>query len=177
MSLAPYGQRTEIEGLKGGIDPATQELTEPAYGNRARLRTWPPFIVDRDVQLATDLPHGRDSVRAQMNYVLPGYLADAKTGEKYKQEGFMMDGFADSHFTEHPAPWGARPDSMMIFPPHLVPATSFLTKAFMVCDHWFCPIPTDTHPNRLMSLAGYTKIDQTHGKPPDQAACEPKRAL
>lgn len=168
MSLPPYGNRSDIDGLKGPIDPATRELTEPAYRNRARNRIWRPWMADKDVRLASDLPHGRNGVRNQMHYVLPGYLADAKTGEKYGKEVFAMDGFADAHFEEHPKlPWDSRPDPLMMMPPDLIPATSFLAREFMVCDRWFSPIPTDTHPNRLMSLCGYTKIDETDGKPPD----------
>jgi phospholipase C len=166
MSLPPYGNRTEIEGLKGPIDSATRELTEPTYRNRGRNKVWRPYIADKDIRLATDLPHGRDRVRTQMNYVLPGYLADAQTGEKYAKEGFAMDGFAVANFEENPSlAWGPRPDPLMMMPPDLIPATSFLAREFMVCDHWFSPIPTDTHPNRLVSLCGYTKIDQTAGEP------------
>jgi phospholipase C len=168
MSLPPYGNRTDIDGLKGPIDSGTKELTEPAYQNRARNKVWRPFIAEKDVRLASDLPHGRNRVRTQMRYVLPGYLKDVQTGEKYGKEGFAMDGFADAHFEEHAdLPWGSRPDPMMMMPPALVPATAFLAREFMVCDRWFSPIPTDTHPNRLMSLCGYTKIDETDGKPPD----------
>ena len=167
LSLPPYGQRADIEGLRGPVDPTSQELTEPSYRNFARLRAWRPYIVDRDVALATDVPHGRDMVRAQMHYAYTGALADAQTGETYTREGFMMDGFADAYFAEHDMSWDLRPESMMIFPPNLIPATSFLARGFMVCDRWFCSVPTDTHPNRIMSLTGYTKIDRTQGLPPD----------
>ncbi len=168
MSLPPYGNRTDIEGLKGPIDSSTRELTKPAYRNRARNQVWRPYMAEKDVLLASDLPHGRNRVRTQMHYVLPGYLADAKTKEKYDQEGFAMDGFADALFDEHKElKWGPRPDCMMMMPPELIPATAFLAREFLVCDHWFSPIPTDTHPNRFMSLCGYTKIDETDGIPPD----------
>jgi len=167
MSLPPYGNRKDVEGLRGPIDPATGELTDLAYRNRARNRTWRPYIADRDVPLRTDLPHGRAGTRVQMHYVLPGYLADPMTGEKYARQGFAMDGFAEAYFEENPSvPWDLpRCDPMMMMPPSLVPATAFLARSFMVCDHWFSPIPTDTHPNRLMSLCGFTKIDQTSGEP------------
>ncbi len=168
MSLPPYGNRTDIEGLKGRIDSTTRELTNPAYRNRARNQVWRPYMAEKDVCLASDLPHGRNGVRMQMHYVLPGYLADVQTGEKYDREGFAMDGFADALFEEHrELKWGSCPDSMMMMPPELIPATAFLAREFMVCDHWFSPIPTDTHPNRFMSLCGYTKIDETGGIPPD----------
>jgi len=166
MSLPPYGNRTDIEGLSGLIDSITRELKNPAYRNRARNQVWRPWMAEKDVFLKSDLPHGRNGVRKQMNYVLPGYLADAGTGEKYDKEGFAMDGFADILFEEHQdLAWGARPESLIMMPPELIPATAFLAREFMVCDHWFSPIPTDTHPNRLMSLCGYSKIDETDGEP------------
>ncbi len=160
ISLPSYGNRLEIEGLKGGIDPANQELAEPTYRNRGRNQTWRPYIADKDIWLASDLPHGRHGVQTQMS-------SDFKTGEK--RERFAMDGFPQALYAEHPdlPPRNMRPQSMMMMPPDLIPATSFLAREFMVCDHWFSAIPTDTHPNRLMSLAGYTKIDETSGKPPD----------
>ena len=166
MSLPQYDNRSDIDGLKGPIDPKTRELTAPEYRNRARNRVWHPYLAEKDAWLASDLPHGRNGVRTQMRYVLPGYLADVQTGEKYTREGFAMDGFADALFEENPKlPQGSRPQSMMMMPPELVPATAFLAREFLVCDRWFSPIPTDTHPNRLMSLCGYTKIDETAGEP------------
>jgi phospholipase C len=165
MSLKPYGNRTDIEGLKGPID-GSMELTDPAYRNFQGRSTWRPFIAADDVPLPSDLPHGRRGVQIQMHKVTPGLLRDPHTGEKYTGEGFMMDGFAMAHFAEHKVPAGQRPASMMIMPPSLIPATSFLARNFMVCDHWFSPIPTDTHPNRLMSLCGYTNIDETGGDEP-----------
>ncbi len=42
--------------------------------------------------------------------------------------------------------------------------SSFLAREYMVCDRWFAPLPTSTQPNRLMSLCGYTDIDETHAR-------------
>jgi phospholipase C len=146
MSLPPYGNRKEIEGLKGGIDSTSGELTEPAYQNRGRNKVWRPYMAKKDDWLVSDLPHGRSLVHIQMQ---------------------NMRGFAEAQFQDNPKyPATGRPDSLMMMTPDLIPATSFLAREFMVCDHWFSPIPTDTHPNRLMSLCGYTKIDQTSGQRP-----------
>jgi len=151
MSLRQYDNRRDIEGLKGEIDSSTKELTEPAYRNRARNRVWRPYLADKDNWLVSDLPHGRDLVHTQMHE---------------NRGSFAMDGFAEAQFTENPKyPKESRPDSLMMMRPELIPATAFLARKFMVCDHWFSPIPTDTHPNRLVSLCGFTKIDQTSGEP------------
>ena len=37
--------------------------------------------------------------------------------------------------------------------------------SFMVCDHWFAPIPTSTQPNRLMAMSGFTLRDFTGNQP------------
>src|SRR2546428_11604360 len=125
-------------------------------------------MAEKDVCLASDLPPGQSGFGMQMHNVLPGYLADVQTGEKYDREGSGREGFADALYEEPKRlKWVSCPDSMMMMPPELIPATAFLAREFMVCDHWFSPIPTDTHPNRFMSLCGYTKIDETGGIPPD----------
>jgi len=155
MSLPQYGGRSDIEGLKGDLDPKTRELLERGYQNSGRSRIWRPFMAKVDDRLKDDLPHGRDRVWTQMH-------AGKTPGT------FAMDGFVEAWFQEHPAiklKPDEFPDPMRMMPPELVPATAFLARNFMVCDHWFSPIPTDTHPNRLMSLCGYTKIDQTSGEP------------
>jgi phospholipase C len=52
---------------------------------------------------------------------------------------------------------------MGFFTPEDVPITTFLANEFAVCDHWFASLPTSTQPNRIMSLCGTTRIDETHG--------------
>lgn len=151
MSLPPFGNRTDVDGLSGPVD-ANRRLQRFEYENPAGGQLYPPQILDRDLPLATDLPHGRDRVAVQMH-------RDPHTGQ------YAMDGFAQAYFDQF-ASRGEPPESMSMFPPNLIPATSFLARAYMVCDRWFCAIPSDTHPNRLMSLGGYTRIDTTSGKPP-----------
>jgi len=152
MSLPPFGTRTDVDGLTGTID-GNRRLQRFEYENPAGGQLFPPQILDRDMPLPTDLPHGRDRVATQMHL-------DPHSGQ------YTMDGFAQAYFDQF-ASRGGPPESMSMFPPNLIPTTSFLARSYMVCDRWFCPIPTDTHPNRLMSLGGYTKIDSTSGKPPN----------
>jgi phospholipase C len=149
MSHPDYGKRSDIEGLKGQIDPGSGELTEPSYRQEGRNQVWRPYIAGSDRPLHADLPHGRELVHLQMH-----------------KTPFAMNGFAEAQFRDNKDyPERLRPDSLMMLPPHLIPATALLAREFMVCDHWFSPIPTDTHPNRLMSLCGFTEIDQTAGEP------------
>jgi phospholipase C len=37
----------------------------------------------------------------------------------------------------------------------------YFAKRHMVCNRWFAPLPTDTYPNRLMLLSGFTTLDRT----------------
>jgi len=154
MSLAEYGGRQDIEGLKGGVDPASRELVDPSYDNYALGHRWRPFVVDRDIPLITDVPHGRASVATQLDY-------------SQVIGGFTMAGFARAYFDANQGNRGSRPEALMMFPPPLVPTTSFLAQNFCVCDRWFTPIPTDTQPNRFIALGGETQVDETSDHPPD----------
>jgi phospholipase C len=43
----------------------------------------------------------------------------------------------------------------------------FFARNYRVCDHWFAPLPAGTHPNKLMALAGYSKIFENATPLPD----------
>jgi len=151
MSLPPYGNSSAIDGLSGTVDGPAKAITNARYTNGARGQQWQPFMLDEDVRCSVDLPHTRAGIQTQLNR---------------GANGFGMDGFAQAYFDENGGkPAGTVPETLAMYPPNLIPATSFLARAFMVCDRWFSAIPTDTHPNRIMSLAGYTKIDHTHSLP------------
>ena len=154
MSLGPYGRRTDVDGLTGDIDVASRELTNLTYDNYGQKQRWRPYLLDRDIQLATDIPHSRSEIRQQMAF-------STTIGD------FAMNGFAQAYFDANPGQRNGRPESLGIFPPDLVPMTAFLARNYLVCDRWFSPIPTDTQPNRIMSLAGYTRVDYTASFIPD----------
>lgn len=158
MSHPSYGGNADIEGLTGAINPSTGELMADAYQNPALMQTFRPFFTEDDIPLAGDLPHGRDEVAQQLAH-------SPVTGS------FLMRGFAASYFHENPVqagPFVTKPDCMRMLTPKSIPVTSYLAKNYVVCDHWFTPIPTDTHPNRMMSLSGYSEIDGTSSLEPDQ---------
>jgi phospholipase C len=158
MSHPKYGGDTRIEGLTGDIDPGTGELVLENYRNPALLQTFRPFFVEVDEPLAGDLPHGRDEVTTQMAH-------SPVTGS------FAMRGYAASYFHENPVqagPFVTKPDCMRMLTPKAIPVTAFFARNFAVCDHWFTPIPTDTHPNRMMALSGYSEIEGTSTLEPDQ---------
>lgn len=157
MSHPRYDGNTDVEGLTGEVNQ-NDELTTASYANPANFTSFRPYFYDKDEPLACDLPHGRDQVARQMAH-------SPVTGD------FLMNGFASSYFNEHPEQAGpnvTRADCMRMLGPKAVPVTAFLARNFTVCDHWFSPIPTDTHPNRMMSLSGYTEIAGTSSLEPDQ---------
>lgn len=93
-----------------------------------------------------DMPHGRDEIAAQIHH------------------GSML-GFIESYFTFQNV--DRSPVPMRFCRPDDIPITAALARNYTVCDRWFSAIPCDTFPNRLMSLSGYTNIDDTSVvKPP-----------
>ncbi len=114
----------------------------PAADNTPRN----PFAVTVDNLLASDLPHDRYGIMSQLDY-------------DTHQNVLRMDGFVRAQYRQGPTP--QYPSCMGYFTPDLVPMTNFLATEYKVCDRWFSAIPADTHPNRLMSLSGYTNIDTT----------------
>jgi phospholipase C len=151
MSHPRFGNNPKVDGLVGDIDVATGELVDPRYRNPALGQTYRPFFVSEDAKFSSDLPHGRSGVDDQMAF-------SAVTNS------YSMKGFAQSYYVANPGlagPFATKPECMRMLAPSAAPMTAFLAQNFRVCDHWFTAIPTDTHPNRIMALAGYTEIDST----------------
>lgn len=156
MSHPRHGNNAAIDGLVGTIDAATDELTDARYRNPALGQTFRPFFVTKD-EFVTDMPHERNDVTLQMAFT-------NVTG------AFSMKGFAESYYQVNQSlagPFAAKPDCMRMLAPTSAPVTTFLAQNFRVCDRWFTPIPTSTHPNRVMALAGYTQIDETEALVPN----------
>ncbi len=128
-----------------GLDSA--KLGASAYMNPANDGTpRNPFPVQEDVLLDSDLPHDRWGIMTQLDY------------DPHKNL-LRMDGFVRAQHRQGATP--TSPTCMGFFTPNLVPMSHFLATEFKVCDRWFSAIPADTHPNRLMSISGYTNIDST----------------
>lgn len=157
MRHPAYGNNAKIEGLVGNIDPATAAIDNDGYENDALGYPFQPFFATKDAPFSTDLPHGRDGVTTQMAW------------DRVRQF-WTMQGFAASYFQANAGAGIANPsppDCLRMLAPSAAPMTAFLAKSYCVCDHWFTPIPTDTHPNRFMALAGYSKIQNTEGGFPE----------
>jgi phospholipase C len=143
MRMAPYGARTDIDGI--------EELANIKYGNPSQNATLVQPFLGVDGPFVSDLPHERPAVATQLAH---SPLA-----------GYTMTGFVQAYEHANGTSGMLQPPPMGLLTPSQIPTTSFLAREFAICDHWFAPIPTSTHPNRLMALSGYTLIEDTYSKP------------
>lgn len=132
-----YGDRRDIEGL-------SEPEHNPQYRNFLNGVAYAP-VAQSDAGLLHDLPHGRELVATQM-------AVSGKT--------FTMSGFVEAYF-RHTGSVVNAPPPMAFLTPEDVPVSNFFARQFLVCDHWFSPVPADTQPNRSIAFSGYTMIDNT----------------
>jgi phospholipase C len=139
LRLPQYGNRQNIDGI--------DSLENPAFWNSSpNISMVKPFLGD-DAPFLSDLPHERDEVKLQ--------LAPTSAGQ------FTMTGFVESYLKANGLSDLMKPPPMGILKPDHVPITGFLAQQYMVCNRWFAPLPTSTHPNRLMAMSGYVRRDKT----------------
>ncbi len=142
MSLPGSGARAVVNGL-------SSPLSQAAYRNRYQGETYSPFLM-RDGLLSVDLPHTRDEIERQL-------------GWNEAQGRYLMNGFAREYFQHQTLTDTTTPDPLGILTAEDVPITRFLADEFAVCDQWHASLPTSTQPNRIMSLCGATRVDETKG--------------
>jgi phospholipase C len=134
-----YGNRTDIDGI--------DDLANPAFVNPSTHGPRPPFWRP-DAPTQTDMPHDKGSVQTQL-------------------AGYAMTGFVTA-FEELYGIQTATPPVLGALRPADLPTTHALATAYTVCDRWFACLPTSTAPNRLMSMCGYSDLDDTKHLVPDQ---------
>lgn len=144
-----------IDALAGQPDP-DGKLRDDQYSNGFEGTAYYPFQMP-DAPLPRDPPHDRAGIATQ--------LAQSPITNKFTMRGFVKayDSPDNPDRTDRPPPMGFLSAAD-------VPVTSSLARAYLVCDRWFACLPADTHTNRLMSLSGYTLIDNSPTVPilPDQ---------
>ena len=105
-----------------------------------------------DGRFPTDLPHERSYVARQL----------ACSNGVCSMTGFTNAYYEYCRDELHLDPSNIEPfEPMGFLRSKDLPVTNFLANNFAVCDHWFAPLPTSTHPNRCMALGGSTSIDHT----------------
>lgn len=103
-----------------------------------------PFEMPTDEPLPNDIPHDRHSVALQL----------AQFGNS-----FRMNGFVKAYCQANGLANVTNPPPMGYFTAKQLPVTDFLARRYGVCDNWFAPVPGGTFPNRFVSMAGYTQME------------------
>jgi phospholipase C len=101
-----------------------------------------------DEPMSVDPDHEWDHVATQLHW------SDVR-------QAFDMDGFVESYVDVSKAAPLQQCEVMAYMPSSVVPITSWLAQNFLVCDHWHCPLPSSTQPNRTMAFCGSSEIFDT----------------
>jgi phospholipase C len=141
LSLPPFGWN--VDGIKhdaGWIAGASSLYNDGAFA---------PFpLTDPYHVIPADPPHEWYNIARQMGH-------PDETGR------FPMNGFVTNYAGAKGAPAilpADQPPVMGYFSPKQVPVTDFLAQNYAICDRWFSSLPAGTQPNRLMAMAGFTRI-------------------
>lgn len=132
-SLSLREGRTDIDGL-------TEEAQHGNFDDKNHFHEVHPLAANvrygkRARRFAPDPPHNAFAVRDQI--------------------GRHMDGFVRSFQREHPK--DRYPQSVLGYLTRAEqPVTYALADHFVVCDRWFSPVPANTIPNRMYSVAGHS---------------------
>jgi len=141
-----HGNRVDVEGIADPSDPSYLNPNGDGVGLAPFWTKDDPFL--------SDLPHSKGMVAMQMAY--------AQVSKSYLMNGFVRAFEDQFHTTLDRSP------ALGLLTRADLPTTGALADQYTVCDHWFACVPTSTAPNRLMSMCGLTKIDETGTLVPDQ---------
>jgi phospholipase C len=104
-----------------------------------------------------DPPHGFESIKVQLDTPSKGNPGMGGFVEAYVQR---VDKKANPY----------TPGAVMgYYDADSVPTFDFFARNYCICDHWFAALPLGTQANRLMAMAGESKIrDNEFGLPPQR---------
>jgi len=103
-----------------------------------------------------DPPHEDDNIATQIN------------APTHNNASPILGGFVKSYAGAKPRP-DDRSAVMGYYTKEAVPVFDFFARNFAICDHWFSALPAGTQANRLMAMAGESKIAHNLSRPfPDQ---------
>jgi phospholipase C len=134
-----------FEKLVAGVEGLQKDLSQ--YENPYKGGSYKPFPMPGE-PLSFDLPHEFGMVAVQL----------AKSAVTQQ---FDMNGFVEAYATANNVKPAKQADPMGFFKSDTVPITSFLAQNFCTCDHWHCPLPSSTQPNRTMAFCGSSQIFDT----------------
>lgn len=135
LSLGPSPMG--VEGLKD--DPAWRY----SFANKVGGQPYRLHELKAADAIPRDPPHGWKRIEKQID------TPPAGPGPQ------KMGGFAYAYDEAH----GSDPSIVMgYYGPGELPMYDFFASNFCVCDHWFASLPAGTQPNRLMAMAGHSRI-------------------
>ena len=152
LSLPPFSWK--VDGIQE--DPTWITKASSIYEDA----TFAPFhLTDPYDVIDADPPHEWFHIARQM-------------GHPDKNGVFPMNGFVTNYAGAKGAPIikaGDHPPVMGYFRADEVPITNFFAQNYAICDRWFSSLPAGTQPNRLMAMAGMSRIavNQTPVPPQD----------
>jgi phospholipase C len=141
----------DVDGLRS--DPAWNDAVANLDADGAPIR---PFRLDPLVQKIVDPVHDLPHIATQI----------ATPPHGGPPAG--MGGFIKSYLQSDPAP--TDPKLVMgHYDASAVAMYDFFAREFAICDHWHAALPSGTQPNRLMAMAGQSRIsDNVKFLLPDQ---------
>lgn len=150
LSLDETEPGLPVDGLR--TDPAWRF----PFANVSRGAEYPIRKISGGQQIRQDPPHGHESIAMQIGTPPRGPGAD------------KMGGFVESYVRAH-----RRVDDpgvvMGYYDAADLPTYDFLARNFCVCDRWFTSVPLGTQANRLMAMAGESRVlDNVTGLPDQQ---------
>jgi phospholipase C len=138
----------DVDGLRPDAAWNDAVANLDTQGNPVR-----PFLLAPTVQKIDDPPHDRPHIKQQISTPPAG---GSSAG---------MGGFVRSYATSSPK------DPRLVmghYDARAVSTFDFLAREFAVCDQWYSALPTGTQANRLMAMAGQSKISNNVVILPDQ---------
>jgi phospholipase C len=141
LSLDDGPRKLAVDGLRS--DAAWQA----SWRNRGDGQPFPlkPLIASDPIE---DPPHGRDKIDMQINTPAEG---------RPHMGGFVEAYIQSRRDKQRPPP--ADPGAVMgYYKADSVPTYDFLARNYCVCDRWFAPVPLGTQANKLMAMAGESKV-------------------
>lgn len=152
LSLEDAPKRLPVEGLRSDAD------WQASWRNSGDGQPFPlkPLTLGDSID---DPPHGRERIKAQIETPAAGHL----------NMGGFVQAYIDSR-REAGKPVPTDPGAVMgYYKADAVSTYDFLARNYCVCDHWFAPVPLGTQANKLMAMAGESKVvDNETGLPGQQ---------
>ncbi|MET0180490.1 MAG: alkaline phosphatase family protein [Novosphingobium sp.] len=145
LSLDETPNRLAVEGLRS--DPQWRAQ----HANRCDGVSYEVRRLTPQQQTIADPPHGQKSIGVQ--------ISTPPAGPGPTQMGGFVEAYVK--LSKKPPP---EPHMVMgYYDAAAVPTFDFLARNFCVCDHWFAALPLGTQANRLMAMAGESRLVDNSG--------------